>query len=183
MPRLNEDPQDHDETAVGADSEFAIAGLGVPLETAEDIDTRIDALELLTSAYSRLSADTAEVNNSEVLVDSGLTVPVAAGGTYRVEANLIATTGATPDLKLKFVTPGGATPVASLFDYWNGDFVGVDADITEAGALNGTQSLFFSGLVTFVNGGTFKIQFAQATADVSNTHIDSGSFLLVQRVA
>lgn len=38
MPRINSGPSDHDETPVGAESDFAILGLGIPAETAVDFD-------------------------------------------------------------------------------------------------------------------------------------------------
>lgn len=131
---------------------------------------------------SALAADSANVNDSVVYVDSGLSVNVEADGIYRVEAVLFVTTAANADVRIKFVTPGGS-PTGSLADVALATKVALDDDFEPNLGATADFPYTLIGVVTFDTGGTFKVQFAQGTADVSDTHIDAGSYLSATRLA
>lgn len=139
------------------------------------------------SLWSGLTADSADVNNSTTFVDSGLSVTLPATGTYRFDCRLVYTTAAAADLKVKFT--GTATVTAGdsyILDVGiNGTkhAVGDSISLLSAGALTDYTFAFYVGFITVTAAGTFKVQFAQNTADPTNTHIDEGAFLAVQRVA
>lgn len=138
---------------------------------------------------SVLAANTTAVNNSTALVDSGLSVSVAANKTYKLTGFIIVDSGTTPDLKYGFSGPAGAT----LTWITNGIITGTASAQTidrsmktigsapvaiGVGAGAGVVSAMpFGTLITSATAGTFKLQFAQNTADVSDTKILAGSWI------
>lgn len=199
----------HNATAILVDS-TDLTGVGVNVQTSlEEIDLLLDAAvadlnteEALTLAYrpiwSTLTADSADVNASEVLVASGLTL-TAGVGTYELEALVLVTTAAAADISLKFggtatVTATVGTSDIALVAGASGDGTAAklplllptswttEFEVATTGALADTPFLFKGKLVTTV-GGTIILEFTQGTSDVSNTHIDKGSYLKLQRVA
>lgn len=149
--------------------------------------------------FSTLTADSADVNNSTTLVASGLTVNVVPG-TYEVEALLAVTTAAAADIKFKFDGTATVTATVGTSDLFlvNGPG-GADGTVAfvpiilptswttavtyaTTGAL-AVSPFFFKGKIVVTVAGTILVQFAQGTADISNTHIDSGSYLKLTKVA
>lgn len=126
------------------------------------------------------------VNNSDTMQnDDALVVAVAASTTYAFWGLIIYETGATPDIKVGFTVPTGA-----LLN-WNGlgGLVSTSATISDVdsaaasevfpgGATKGV--IHFSGAIAVDStAGNLQIQWAQNTADVSDTIVYRHSFLAV----
>jgi hypothetical protein len=146
------------------------------------------------AAYAEAGADTV-VNNSAVLVDvTGLAVAVLAGARYEVECFLSYDAAAAADAKVGWVAPAGATFT------WTPNCPGtgtagapfpLDAgqrDVATAAAMGGVAAgtiidvVMRGRLVVAGTAGTFKLQFAQNTADPSNATVHAGSFLRLLRI-
>jgi len=165
-----------------ADDVQAIFGLGIDESDVAGAEPVADAHVLATVVlFDYLAADSADVNNSETLVDSGLQVTLTAG-IWRIEANLAITTEANADIDLKFT--GTATVTEDNFhSHLAGARIEWDTEWSNpGGAVADILGYGFVGILVVTVAGTAKIQFAQGTADISNTHIDAGSLLTAVRV-
>lgn len=133
------------------------------------------------------------VNNSTALVTAtGLTIPVGIGGIYEVEAYLIYNSSTTADLSLSWSAPAGAVldwvsnAPASTTTGPNGDIqrtafsVGSVALIGGAGA--NAVAMPTGTLTIGATAGNFLLQFAQGTAEVSDTIIRAGSWIKLTRI-
>jgi len=166
----------------------------VSLTTVGNVTTL--GVEKTVPEFARLTADSAAVNNSTVLVDAtGLAVPVAANAVYFVEALIFFTSSDVADFQLGWSTPAGVSgrwgsraaqvltnPASTAAVHF------VDTDWTgarPAGGATGVNVHFAPRglLVTGGTAGTLQARFAQNTAEVSNTFIRAHSALCVQRVA
>lgn len=129
------------------------------------------------------------VNNSSALQnDDDLLVPVDANAYYRGEIWLSFTSAAAAGFKLDFTAPAGATMEASGF------LVVVSGATTFAatstlGAVGGIVStgsavpyLGKFTLVTGANAGTLQFRWAQNSAHASNTTVNAGSCLKLDRI-
>jgi hypothetical protein len=144
--------------------------------------------------YSVLLADSAAVNNSTALVNSGLSVNVGAvSGIYAVEACLILSgASTTSDYKIGLTAPtswtadwnlgvqGGDVAAAST-----GPTAKAISDSATAGAgtaVKNVVSLTGVAIGDGTNTGTIKVQFAQATGTAENTFVKKGSWLRVTQI-
>lgn len=186
---VGSDTQD-DQTAPATD-EIDLGAEGV-LEAGAISDPEIAAAEVVNASYrpvfTVLTADGADVNNSTAMVDAGLAVTLGVG-TYHVKLQAVYTTAAAADLKIAFAAGTATITAGSSYTYdmtsnvrltnyndvvtWLG---GAKADSTDP------YTVLEAYIVTTV-GGTLKIQIAQNTQDVSNSHLDTGSYLKAERVA
>ena len=135
------------------------------------------------------------VNNSTTFVSSTfLTLSVEANSSYKYKAFLIYDTNSTADFKHNVLLPAGAavrhgtwTPTATVSA--TNTTIAVDAlDATtfaSGGVALGTMmTLRPSGLIAIVGtAGSVTIQFAQATANASNTTLKTGSWIELTKVA
>lgn len=135
------------------------------------------------------------VNNSTVLQDDDhLFVTVEANATYWLDALIFYSTNATADLALKWAAPTGA------FINWTsggmhatggtagnyGDMSSALRRITDQAVLGGSLESVArpSGLLTVAaTAGTFKLQWAQGTADASNSKVLAQSALRLHRLS
>lgn len=140
------------------------------------------------------STDDTAVNNSTTLIDEDtLQLDVAASQRYDVEALIMYQSNATADFKLKFDAPTGSTfwwtpnGVATATAGGSGN-AGIDqrryalGDTAALGGLDAGGSTVAVAhvrgtLITSTTAGTFKVQYAQNTADVSDTKTKPGSVL------
>lgn len=151
------------------------------------------------TTYIEKSADET-VNNSATLQDDDhLVLPVAANGVYFFEATLFYSTNATADLKLGWSVPAGATMVwgrghaassgAAGFHTANasGSVTALPTQastIDVAGGASPPYMFFTAGLITVSStAGNATLQWAQNTADVSDTKVLKGSFIRFRRTA
>ena len=175
--------------------ESALSQIGSPLRLrkliqellATDITTHA---ALLTGTHgeinSILTADQT-VNNSTTLVNiTGLVAALEANKLYAILAALCFATGAVPDIKWAWTVPTGATfqVVNRIID------LGADREQSTSGtassiSADGSQDIIMSmGWVkTGANAGNLQPQFAQATADASDTKMLIGSWLFVKKLA
>jgi hypothetical protein len=143
--------------------------------------------------YVRKSADQT-VNNSTVLVnDTELFVPMPTAGTFAWEAVLFSSSSDVADIKYALTWPAGVTAMwgtmglATTAVAGVGD-VAIDTETT-SGNVNfhggGTSQMvvFYGDLTMGGTAGNLQIQFAQNTAEVSNTIVRSRSRLRVWRTA
>jgi hypothetical protein len=132
---------------------------------------------------SVLSANSAACNNSETLIDSGITLTLVTGGVYWVHGIFPYTTAAAADIKLQMTNVGG-TYAGTLWDdkFYEKWTIGTPKAIT-GGAVTDYPQSGIDGILTVTVGGILKLQFAQNTADVSNTTISSGAFMIAVRLA
>lgn len=136
------------------------------------------------------------VNNSAALAnDTELTIAVSANTVYAFQLSLLFTSGTTPDVKWGFTFPTGATCAwgavrmvsSSGGVTGDGDF-GAYASATSgsstvnAAGTGGVQIALTSGaLIVGANAGSLTVQWAQNTANASDTTVHVGSSLLVTR--
>jgi hypothetical protein len=132
------------------------------------------------------------VNNSAVLQnDDELVAAVVANATYEVFLRLIVNSGTTPDFKYTFTAPSGATGSAQLYTGSNPDTAASSlqgpASITATGAASGVgadQVILVQGiLIVSSTSGNLQFQWAQNTANASNSSVKANSYLLLRRVA
>lgn len=168
----------------------------------DDLDTVISesaATTLYRDIFSHITADSAEVNASTTVVASGLAVTLPIG-TYEIDAVVSVTTAAAADIKFQWVTAGTVTGTVGVSDIFliNGPG-GTDGSVAYIPARLGTSwttaityattgaltdaPFHFKGIITCTVAGALSLKFAQGTSDASNTHIDSGSYLIARKVA
>lgn len=139
--------------------------------------------------YAERASDSTPVNNSTVLVTSSvLTLPVKSGRTYLVEADIVYDAATAADLKANWSVPGSSS------GWWTsnglvGSAASSGASINRASAAWGTGQTIGgvgvgSQVVAHIRGkltagadGSIAFQYAQATADVSDLTIRTGSWV------
>lgn len=135
------------------------------------------------------------VNNTTTLVSStDLTLSVAANSVYTLDAFVIYVSGTTPDIKFNYSYPSGASLRFSAYYIATTDTTGNAAMIRDvvddfgafgAGGIGtGMMSMIPQGRLTVgATAGNFVVQFAQFTANVSNTLLKAGSWIELVKVA
>lgn len=141
----------------------------------------------------RKAAQTQVVNNSTTLVnDDTLLAPLAANETVYFILNIYIITNGTADFKAGFTVPTGAT---LKWTVTSGVYVEPGATVTNQSPSGGASgdTLSFGGFTTSAgitilgsvrNGstaGNLQLQWAQQTAAVVDTFVQTDSFLLVSR--
>lgn len=176
----------HDQTAVYAAISKVVAAFTVPITAPNIADDLIR------------TTDATPVNNSTVLVtDSVMQFAVAAAGTYVVAGTLIYDCAAAADIKTRFNYSGTGTgefaanvlTTAATSSATNqGNFAARDLNSNFAGGGYGVgtgslASIMFRGILFATGAGTFSIQYAQNTADVSDLTVRAGSHLSYRQAA
>lgn len=127
------------------------------------------------------------VNNSATLQDDDdLFVALVANATYWIVLNLFYTTGATPKIKFGWTFPTSATLRATLTGYFSSALQcvrAIETDVSVMDSGTGFGLVTAGRVVTSGTAGNLKLQWAQNTANVSNTQVLIGSSLLAERVA
>lgn len=136
------------------------------------------------------------VNNSDTLQDDDdLKFTASASAKYFITLLLKITTTAVADLKLKFDCPGSYTydlvntgaigeltssaqPQIALADMWT-----EAADETFNGASSAQTAIWWGIIEADGTGGEVNLQWAQNTAEATDTKIHQGSCLIVQKVS
>jgi len=119
--------------------------------------------------------------------DDTLYAAVAASTTYAVKAIIFYAAGTTPDMKITFTWPSGATMPWGLTGYTTAlayqavAFSAPASGTTFSVGGNGTSNdllLIIEGTLTVsTTAGTLQFQFAQNTADATTTTVRAGSRL------
>jgi len=166
--------------------------LSLPLTTRFGADPVLD-LELANKQYvdnasggslGKALGQDFTVNNSTTLVNvPNFSVAVEASSFYYFRLSMRSTSGTTPDVKLGFTIPSGAT----------GGYTWLLASPNTAdrlwgtpAALAGTGAIALSNiaglLITDTTAGTFQIQWAQNTANASDTTMLTGTtFVMIKQ--
>jgi len=149
---------------------------------------------MYASTYVKTSAET--VNDSTVLQnDDDLVAAVAASTKYIFKAVLYFTGNVAADIKFAFTTPASIT-----FMRWSGGMVEYNVDgtnlqhcavITASGTAGNTAAqgatetcyVIHGILSNGINAGNLQLQWAQQTANASDTDMLPGSHLIVWEMA
>ena len=151
-------------------------------------------------SYARRTVDgtagTGLVNNTTVLVNDPLLFgAVDTGATYQWDATIFYDSAAAADIKFAFTTPtfsamrwsltGLATTAAAAEGDMKNATIGTSGIATQVGGIGvGTiLTARIEGYIVTTAAGNIQLQFAQQTADVSNTTIRNGSYLRTWRVS
>lgn len=142
---------------------------------------------------TRLDADSTPVNNSTVLVNSGLSLPLLANTVYRLDCVIIYDTNATANLQYSLALPASATFGVS---HWGSgvagntssspifhDYVSV-LPLNAGGVASGTLMTLRTIFVVRTAGtaGNAVYQFAQSTASVVNTFLKKDSHIIAFQI-
>lgn len=155
--------------------------------TALALNTAID----VSGVIAAQGADSPPVNNSITLVASTyLTIPVVLNGFYIYESTIIYDSSATANFQHLIVLPlfSAVSPLTRMNIAVGGTTTptsNVDAVLSTASAGGGVGTQRYvtrSGLFSIGSAGTVSIQFAQNTANASNTVLKLGSWIRLTQV-
>lgn len=142
--------------------------------------------------YAVRTADSAAINNSTVLVSDGsMTTNLVAAATFHYEGELIYDSSTTADIKVATVWPAGAAgrfngfghDPTTITSFKSASATASASAISFGGAGVGTVTVArFSGFLTTVGAGTFAVQYAQNTADPTNTIVRASSYIRICRI-
>ncbi len=127
-------------------------------------------------------------NNATLQNDDELVAAMAANAVYLVELDLVFNSGATPGFKFTFTLPAGAGGnlvgfahnTANAFFTFNGTLT----TVYSLAGLGANAYVHVSGYITTgATPGNAQIQWAQFTANASNTSVLLGSTLKLTRVS
>lgn len=127
------------------------------------------------------------VNNSAALQDDDdLLFAVAANESWQFEGTFFWTGNGTADLKLTFAGPAGSAGAWAVEQDPLDATAEADGDeLGTTGLLSGTSGRrkvhFWGAIANGANAGSLKLQWAQNTADASDTTIHAGSYIKYQR--
>jgi hypothetical protein len=144
----------------------------------KEISRTSASVKTLSGERSVLSS-TFTVNNTATLADTGLSVPVLANNKYAFRGALWVASGATPGFKITAVLSGTGS------GGWTSNHASSGTAQTNLGtAVTATGSttdriIEFVGFITPTADCNLKIQFAQNTADGSNSSVYASSWLEV----
>jgi len=156
-----------------------------------------DLLVSMLPQFVRKASDQAAAASSTVLAnDSELFLPVVASASYFYEGWLMySATSNTPDMKLNYSYPAGATLTRSDWGLQPGTVAIADSvevttqttgDSTRGAGSAATiiRTIYAQGeLVVGVTAGTFQVRFAQNTSDVAILTRRAGSRIKLTRYA
>lgn len=125
------------------------------------------------------------VNNSVVLVDTDLVIPVYANELWMLEINLFYTTNGTADLDIKLDVPAGATArMANTFGGTASNETDLTTEYWIATTIAANQTFRVTvAVATAAAAGNITLQFAQHTATVVDTIVKAGSSISAIRVS
>jgi hypothetical protein len=146
---------------------------------------------------ARLTGNSNPVNNSTTLINAvGLAVSIQANAIYLVQLLLFYRSGTVADLRIGWSVPAGVSGQwtsggmsvssgggESAIKMLNTPWVGGVFSLGGGGALVDATADIRGALVVGGTAGTLQFQFAQNTADVSDTTLRAHSLLVAQRVA
>lgn len=137
----------------------------------------------VAAMIARKSVDETVNNSAAFQNDNELLLPLEANRVYLSKTHVVYNSGATPDLKYQFTLPAGATTPAWSGFWYNTALSLIYADGAEANTVggNGTNLPFdLTGIVVCgATPGTMQFQWAQATANASNSIVRAGSYFML----
>lgn len=161
------------------------AGGGSTVTFAAGDNPTAAELNDLAPRYAYKSSDETVNNTATLQSDDFLLLDVAASTRYEFELYITYTSNTTPDLKLGWTLPTGASN-SYVYQFFDGAtwVASSGATVPTAGvAIGGFGAALparFQGVITIsTTAGTMQIVWAQNTANASNTTIHAGSYLRV----
>lgn len=147
--------------------------------TADELNDALTSIKMLASTQT--------VNNTTTYVNiTGLSFAVDASTKYFYFGHFPYTSGTTPDIKFKVNQPSAAANHYSTFLGFNTSATftcSVFITETAAGGTGGDVSATIWGIADIgVTGGNMTFQFAQNTANASNTSVYDGAYAMVIKV-
>ena len=156
--------------------------------------------DLISGAY--LAADQTVTNSTTLVNATGLAFALAADAVYAIDGWLRWTSNPTADLKVGWAIPGSAdgwwtlggpyipgspaTAGRERVNYLDTSTVALTSALSAAGDDESTGTIDLSailrGYITTSIAGTLQLQFAQNTANASDTILGEGSWLRVTRL-
>jgi hypothetical protein len=137
--------------------------------------------------FARKTSDETVNNSAAMQNDDHLFLSVEANSQYRIEARLRQSSGTTPDFKFQFTLPSGASGFYTVHTIGAGAaaYTLFDDNMTLPQTVEGgTAGILAEGLIVVgANAGTVQLQWAQNTANASNTTVFTESYLELRRVA
>lgn len=165
----------------------ALAGISELATNAETLTgtatNRVLTPANLTSVIVRkVKTEDASINNSAVLENEvNLYFSIGANEIWAFEMWLYFTSGAIPDLKYTFTVPTGCTMY--WIDEWNGtQFNATEVVVRTDSAGNNVGSGMKGHIVNGANAGTVQLQWAQNTANASDTTLLKGSYIIATKL-
>jgi len=145
----------------------------------------------LTTAYK---PDDEVVNNSKTLQDDDdLVFSIAASEIWYFEFFLNSLSGTTPKIKYALILPSGATLRACVYSINPSGAQALQllasasaVNIAGAGVTDGTHNVLtriYGYVLNSTTAGTVQLQWAQNTADASDTTVKAGSYLVANKLA
>jgi len=128
-------------------------------------------------------ADQTKISDSTLADDDELFLPLLANTTYSMLFFLQVSSGSTPDLKMKWTLPAGATGVKNDSQDWNPTTASDTLNITtqKTPATGGAVQTFPINATIVVGGtaGNITFQWAQNVSTASNTIVYAGTTMLI----
>lgn len=149
------------------------------------------AFTAVTPLFVRKTSDETVNNSAALQNDDTLVLAMAANTTYLLDLRLIVNTNATADFKYTFTVPAGATGNTHLFTGSNPDTAATSlqgpSSITATAAASGVaadQVILVQGIVIVSStAGNLQFQWAQNTANASDTKVKTNSYMVLTKVA
>ena len=148
-----------------------------------------DDWNLFIPTWSLKTSDETVNNSATLQNDDALFGAVAASATYLLRCHIVQNSGATPGFKLSVSLPSGAT-------WYPGKFICGSAvanqqfGVMSTAAISGITGAAANSVVDFeaaivisTTAGSAQLQWAQNTANGSDTIVRAGSWLHLERVA
>lgn len=154
--------------------------------TAIKLQTLSNAIAELRPLFVEKTLDQT-LNNSAVLQnDTALFLAVPANTKWELNGVIRFNSGTTPDFRAKFTVPALATLKWNIFAQAT-TWLGFQQDETTTAVIDGLAASVaaqINGVLTVgANAGNLQLQWAQGTANVSNTIVQIGSYLKLQRMS
>lgn len=137
--------------------------------------------------FARKTADETVNNSATLQNDNHLFLSVAASTTYELTGLLVYTSGATPDFKFGWTFPSGLTMRYTVLATVGGTFGTYGQVQTAVPAIDGAGSELTVPIMGIVivssTAGTLQLQWAQNTANASDTKLHTNSYISLMPVA
>lgn len=157
-----------------------------------------DLLISMLPQTARKSSDQSVTSSTVIVNDTELFLPMIANASYFYEGWLLYTGGSnTPDLKLNYFIPAGATLVRTDWGHDVGTTsvtssvvvsvpIPATADSLRGAGIDGTviRSIYAQAdVVTSATAGNFQVRFAQSVSDANAITMKAGSRIKLTRYA
>ena len=155
-----------------------------------------DLLVSMLPQWARKSSDQSVTSSTTLVNDSELFLPMVTNASYFYTGWMLYTGGSnTPDLKLNYFIPTGATILRSDWGHDAGTvsvtssidvsvLANTDRSLGAGSAATVIRSIYSQGeIITAGTAGNFQVRFAQNTSDAAAITMKAGSRIMLTRYA